>query len=75
MSCLRCKGFTVREYLVDLREGSLWGVFGWRCVNCGAIGDTLIQSNPKKPSACTRRRPRLPLTPPLFFATRGDKAG
>ena len=48
MSCPRCEGFIIREYLVDPRQGSLSGVQGWRCVNCGAIGDNLIQTNRKR---------------------------
>src|SRR5574341_2433368 len=49
MSCPRCKGFIIQEYLVNEREGSLSGFHGWRCVNCGAIGDKVIQSNRRKP--------------------------
>jgi len=45
MSCPRCEGFIIREYLVDSREGFLSGFHGWRCINCGAIGDDVIRSN------------------------------
>ena len=56
MSCPRCEGFIIREYLVDPRQGSLSGVQGWRCVNCGAVGDNLIQTNRKRlfPVRCMR---------------------
>jgi hypothetical protein len=48
MSCPRCEGFIVKEFLVDVRRGSLSGHPGWRCINCGAIGDISTQTNRKR---------------------------
>ncbi len=48
MSCPRCEGFIIHEYLVDPREGSLSGFHGWRCVNCGAIGYNATRLNRKR---------------------------
>jgi hypothetical protein len=45
MTCLRCGGLVVQEYLLNPREGSLSGFHGSRCVNCGAIHDDVIGLN------------------------------
>jgi len=47
MRCPRCEGFIVGEDLAALNEEFLSGFRGWRCVNCGAIGDAVIQSHQK----------------------------
>lgn len=40
--CQRCQGYMVREYYMDRFDGNcLWGI-GWRCVNCGAVIDPVI---------------------------------
>jgi hypothetical protein len=49
MTCPRCDGLVVREYLLDSREGSLSGFHGLRCVNCGAIHDDVIRRNQRWP--------------------------
>lgn len=48
MRCPRCEGFTVREDLVGMNEWFLPGFSGWRRVNCGAIGDFVIQANQRR---------------------------
>jgi hypothetical protein len=43
MACRRCKGLMVEEWHFDLMlEHSFW-----RCVNCGAVVDPTIQSQPE----------------------------
>jgi hypothetical protein len=60
MTCPRCDGLVVREYLLDHWEGSQSGFHGWRCVNCGAIHDDVIRLNQRlSPSP---KRVRLPVT-------------
>ena len=55
MICHRCSGLMVREEFDDVEIGSgCYEPVGWRCVNCGAIVDTLIAAN--------RRRELMPVT-------------
>ena len=43
MTCHRCNGLMVRERYNDLELGSAGHeIFGWRCLNCGAIVDPLM---------------------------------
>jgi hypothetical protein len=56
MTCLRCGGFVVQEYLLDPREGPLSGFHGSRCVNCGAIHDEVIHRNQRVPPSLQRFR-------------------
>jgi hypothetical protein len=42
MTCPRCDGPLVREYLLNPWEGSLSGFHGSRCLNCDAIHDDVI---------------------------------
>jgi hypothetical protein len=51
MTCPRCDGLLVREYLLNPREGSLSGFHGSRCVNCGAIHDDVIRRNQRWPTS------------------------
>src|SRR5438132_1350460 len=37
MSCVRCGGLLVNEFIVDPIEGSHSGFHGQRCLNCGTI--------------------------------------
>ena len=67
MTCPRCDGLVVREYLLDPREGSLSGFHASRCLNCGAIHDNVIRMNQRVPTSPGRFRspprrvgPRLP---------------
>ena len=59
MTCPRCDGLVVSEYLLDPREGSLSGFHAARCVNCGAIHDNVIRTNQRVPPSLGRvRSPR-----------------
>jgi hypothetical protein len=51
MTCPRCDGLLVHEYLLNPREGSLSGFHGSRCVNCGAIHDDVIRRNQRRPTS------------------------
>src|SRR4029077_16635794 len=59
MTCPRCDGLLVREYLLNPREGSLSGFHGSRCVNCGAIHDDVIRTNQRMPPSLKRGRPSV----------------
>jgi len=56
MTCPRCEGLLVHEYLLDHREGPLSGFQGLRCVNCGAIHDEVIHMNQLVSPSLTRVR-------------------
>ena len=47
MTCLHCDGLMVHEKFEDL--DGLWSsdheFTGWRCLNCGAIVDSVIAAN------------------------------
>src|SRR6267143_4011260 len=59
MTCQRCGGLVVQEYLLNPREGSLFGFHGSRCLNCGAIHDDVIRLNQRlSPSLKRVRSPR-----------------
>ena len=46
MTCRRCNGLMVRERYDDLGLGSAgYEIFGWRCLNCGAIVDASIATH------------------------------
>ena len=55
MTCPRCDGLVVCEYLLDPREGSLSGFHASRCVNCGAIHDDVIRLNQRVPPSLIRK--------------------
>ena len=57
MTCLRCGGLVVPEYLFNPRQGSLSGFHGTRCVNCGAIHDDGICMNQRVPPSLKRGQP------------------
>jgi hypothetical protein len=54
MTCPRCDGLLVQEYLINPRAGSLSGFYGSRCVNCGAIHDDIIRTNQRVPPSLKR---------------------
>jgi C4-type Zn-finger protein len=56
MTCPRCGGLVVQEYLLNPRQGSLSGFHGWRCLNCGAIHDDVICLNQRLPPSLKRVR-------------------
>ena len=60
MTCPRCDGLLVREYLLNPREGSLSGFHGSRCLNCGAIHDAVIRMNRHMPPSVKRVRSPVP---------------
>lgn len=46
MHCSRCNGLMLKHHFLD-REGGLdemWS-HSWRCVNCGAVNDAVVQHN------------------------------
>jgi len=44
MQCEKCKGLMVRERFSDY----FLIVYAWKCINCGAIVDSIITHNQKK---------------------------
>ncbi|MDF0675949.1 MAG: hypothetical protein P0120_16700 [Nitrospira sp.] len=45
MNCLRCNGLAVSDDSFAVQTGSSSDFHGWRCVNCGMIGDDVINKN------------------------------
>jgi RNase P subunit RPR2 len=46
MTCQRCNGLMVREEYDNLEFDSAgYEISGWRCLNCGAIVDSLIAAH------------------------------
>ena len=65
-SCSRCQGLLVTVRFLDIQQsGQMWGS-GWRCVNCGAIVDSVIEAN--------RRRVEFSPVPPRFNRRRTKEA-
>jgi len=63
MTCQRCEGLMVLELYDDLELGSAgYEVSAWRCLNCGAIVDSVIAAH-RQPTHKTEpdplRRQRL----------------
>lgn len=46
MSCSRCKGCMIEDYLIDMEEsfGPMWQQ-AWRCMNCGHVVDSVFEQN------------------------------
>ena len=46
MRCSRCQGFMLKDHLLDMAGGfgEMW-VQSWRCTNCGAVHDAVIEQN------------------------------
>jgi uncharacterized Zn finger protein len=46
MHCSRCQGLLLKDHLLDMEGGfgEMWAQ-SWRCVNCGAVHDGVIQHN------------------------------
>lgn len=42
MPCRRCKGLMVQEWCSELFS---WEDYVWKCVNCGAMVDPVINQN------------------------------
>ncbi|HKY72583.1 MAG TPA: hypothetical protein VJL88_11750 [Nitrospira sp.] len=52
MRCSRCQGLMTKDHLFDMEGGfgDMWAN-SWRCLNCGAVDDTVIQANRRARSA------------------------
>jgi len=46
MNCLRCHGLMVTIRLEDAGSSSLW-YFGWQCLLCGEVIDSVITAHRK----------------------------
>ncbi len=46
MNCTRCRGFMVEDHCLEFEGGfgEMWAQT-WRCVNCGAVYDAVIEQN------------------------------
>lgn len=46
MSCSRCNGCMVEDFLLDMEDssGPMW-LPAWRCMNCGNVAETLLERN------------------------------
>lgn len=46
MSCSRCNGCMVEDYLLDMEDssGPMW-LQAWRCMNCGNVFDSVLHNN------------------------------
>ncbi len=46
MNCSRCHGLMVEDHYLDIEGGygDIWAR-SWRCVNCGAVHDAVIEEN------------------------------
>ena len=65
MSCARCGGLLVDEFIVDPIEGSYSGFHGRRCLNCGTIVDEVIGEN--RTLSLSRQRHPVKSRPRLRF--------
>ena len=46
MSCSRCNGCMVEDYMLDMEDssGPMWQR-AWRCMNCGNVFDSVLHHN------------------------------
>ena len=46
MTCSRCKGCMVEDFILDMEEsfGPMW-TKTWRCMNCGFMHDSVLEKN------------------------------
>ena len=46
MSCSRCQGCMIEDYLLDMEDasGPMW-LKAWRCMNCGNVSDSVLEHN------------------------------
>jgi RNase P subunit RPR2 len=67
MTCQRCEGLMVVEQYDDLELGSAgYEVSAWRCLNCGAIVDSVIAAHHRpahktEPDPLSRQRLKKPV--------------
>ena len=45
MKCPKCDGFMIYEKFMDMGESSSFFFYGWRCISCGNIVDSIILAN------------------------------
>ena len=58
MLCQRCSGLLVRETFDDLRSETGGICLATRCINCGYIGDAVVQANRLHPPTPKRAAPQ-----------------
>lgn len=60
MTCRRCQGLMVEDYLFDVQNpsGEVW-VSAWRCINCGAMQEAMMELNRHATGAGDRREGTL----------------
>lgn len=53
MSCSRCNGCMVEDFLLDMEDssGPMW-LQAWRCMNCGNVADSVLQRNREIQVSC-----------------------
>lgn len=53
MSCSRCNGCMVEDFLLDMEDssGPMW-LQAWRCMNCGNVTDSVLRRNRQTQVAC-----------------------
>ena len=46
MRCSRCQGLLLKDHLLDMGGGfgEMWAQ-SWRCMNCGAVHDAVIEQH------------------------------
>ncbi len=54
MSCSRCSGCMVEDFLLDMEDssGPMW-LPAWRCMNCGNLAETLLERNRQRQGSTT----------------------
>lgn len=64
MSCSRCKGCMIEDYLLDMEDssGPMW-LQAWRCMNCGNVFDSVLEHNRKTHGAKPFSNSNEPLRP------------
>lgn len=67
MSCSRCKGCMVEDFMLDMEEsfGPMW-TRTWRCMNCGHMHDSVLEKNRNAQAA------HLQQTAPAVPAAQGE---
>lgn len=46
MSCSRCSGCMIEDFLLDMEDssGPMW-LPAWRCMNCGNVAESVLERN------------------------------
>lgn len=77
MSCSRCAGCMVEDFLLDMEDssGPMW-LQAWRCMNCGNIHDSVLQHNRRTQEAKLLASTAVPgITSTNCLSGPGDIAG